>query len=335
MFRRGAFVYTTLAGAVRLRQVLQWADVLALPFYHTVSDTSPQARYVNALLAELPSARMQPYLRLAKGDTRRALAYYHWNVEACRAFYPALQTLEITLRNALDYRIGQVIVHNRLLDGRTHHPDVQSWLTVTKSLIAHPGAQVTVAQAVHDIVPYDSTGKVRPHRKNHGDLVAKLPFGFWTSLLADEYGAAATQPVDLAWHDEAKHLVFPGATGISMPDINTRFKHIRHFRNRVFHHEPIWSKPTPLDKPVAVNTHPEINDAYADIMTALRYLGGPHAQLAPVLHGRPTEFDMPPSVEKMEARLDAAVEVLLARAAARAAKKARKKTGKGGEAATV
>ncbi len=281
----------------------------------TVTSSSLQDRLIGLLLAELPEQRLGPYLRDAKGNARRALALYYWNIEACRAFYPALQALEVGLRNGLDKAIVRYVADKRLLTGRAPHPEIQSWLTADQSsLIVHEDARRAVASAVDGVLPKDSQGKVVRHNKNHGDLVAKLSFGFWVSLLAEEYDAAYRYPAALAWWPSHQAVAFPASTGIDMRSINRQFSEIRHFRNRVFHHEPIWPK---------YPTQPTVDQRYTTIMDALRLIGGAQSQIPPILHGRPAEFDA--KIEEMEGRLKAAVEVQLERASRKAKEKEERK----------
>lgn len=280
-----------------------------------MAEATPQDRYLGKLLAEIPEPRIRPYLNAAKGNSRRALAHYFWNIELCRAFYPALHALEIGLRNAVDRAVIRFLTEHKTRHGKTRNPRIDSWLTDIPTVIVHAGAQASIARTLDDLVPLAQVGQPSGRRpKAHGDLVASLSFGFWTSLLADEYGPDADTPVDLAWHTSMQSVAFPGSTHIPMSTINRQFTAIRHFRNRVFHHEPIWPKYSNEDSP---------DQSYGKVLGALKLLGGPQAEVPPVLHGRPKELDVETSVAAMGERLEQTVETLLARAAEKAAKKAK------------
>jgi len=71
------------------------------------------------------------------------------------------------------------------------------------------------------------------------EVVAGLSFGFWTSLLGKKY--------DRTFWRSALNQAFPEyarLTGgnISRPTAAGKFDEIRTFRNRVFHHEPIFRR---------------------------------------------------------------------------------------------
>jgi hypothetical protein len=281
-----------------------------------MAEATPQDRYLGKLLAEIPEPRIRPYLSAAKGNARQALARYFWNIELCRAFYPALHALEIGLRNALDRAVIRYLAEQKTRHGKMRNSRIDSWLTDTPTVIVHAGAQASVAHALDDLVPPNLdplTSTRRP--KTHGDLVAGLSFGFWTSLLADEYGPDAKTPAELSWHHSMQSVAFPGSTHIAMGTINRQFTAIRHFRNRVFHHEPIWPKYPNDDSP---------DQWYGKVLSALKLLGGPQAEVPPVLHGRPKELEVEESIAAMSERLDTTIETLLARAAEKADKKAKK-----------
>lgn len=304
---------------MRLRWVHHGAGHPALHIQHTVSASSAQARYLAGLIAEIPEARIQPYLRVAKGDTQRALAYYYYNVELCRAFYPALHALEVALRNALDKAIQRYLSEHSILAARVPNPLLRSWLTMDPTLVVHTGAQASVRRAVGELLP---KGADSP-KKVHGDLVAALSFGFWTSLLAEAYDSDAVPPVDLAWWPAMKNVAFPSATEVTMPMISRQFVSIRHFRNRVFHHEPIWPK----------NAHqPTPSERYGEIVQSLRWIGGSQAELPPTLHGRPPELEMDPALTAMEGRLISSVDTLLERAARKSMEREARKAKRNGTA---
>ncbi|GMR16712.1 MAG: hypothetical protein BMS9Abin31_1081 [Gammaproteobacteria bacterium] len=67
-----------------------------------------------------------------------------------------------------------------------------------------------------------------------GRIIAELNFGFWTSLLDKRYEQTL-------WPALIK-ASFPHMpkTSRTRKNLSKRFNKIRHLRNRIFHHEPIW-----------------------------------------------------------------------------------------------
>jgi len=59
---------------------------------------------IQVLRGAMSSARFQTYLDLAGGDVL-AMRHYVWNSSVASAFQAPLQTLEITLRNAVHERM--------------------------------------------------------------------------------------------------------------------------------------------------------------------------------------------------------------------------------------
>jgi hypothetical protein len=76
---------------------------------------------------------------------------------------------------------------------------------------------------------------------NHSRIIATLTLGFWTSLFRNEYAPL--------WHKHLKEL-FPNLLSKHRTPkyIFEKLRSVRDFRNRVFHHEPIWHWRNLLDR---------------------------------------------------------------------------------------
>ncbi|MFI5933451.1 hypothetical protein [Actinoplanes sp. NPDC051494] len=157
----------------------------------------------------LSEPRFQRYRRDCAGDDGEAWRLYWWNVEVSSAFYPALHCLEIALRNAF---------HEALA---SHHGRGDWWNAVTL-----PGVGTRMVE--------EATEKLRRSLPQPGadDVVAALTFGFWVSLLSRSNEVALWRP--------ALYRVFrPGYRG-PRGEMHRRIEHLRLFRNRIMHHEPIY-----------------------------------------------------------------------------------------------
>lgn len=146
------------------------------------------------------------------GDESNLYAHYIWNIVLCESLYPVLQGLEVTLRNSMH-------------DTFCQQYGSEEWYEIGGVL--EPRDQRALGKAKRKLT---ETGK--PHEP--GRIIAELSFGFWTSLFDVRYETRF-------WHKLLKD-VFP-----DMPKhlrkrktISKRLNKIRHLRNRVFHHEPIW-----------------------------------------------------------------------------------------------
>ena len=175
--------------------------------------SDPYQRYVDALTPGVSAERLLRYRRPADTDALDALARYAWNMALAEALYPALQCIEIALRNSLHTAVAAA-------GGQPQ------WLTTTPSALVNREA-IKVAEAVQALAR-----QTKPITA--GRLIAELNFGFWTSLLDRRYEPA----------------LWPALLKASFPhmprrrrtrqELSKRFIEIRHLRNRVFHHEPIW-----------------------------------------------------------------------------------------------
>jgi hypothetical protein len=158
--------------------------------------------------------RLEAYRqRGTDGSDLDLFAHYAWNIALCKGLYPALQGLEVALRNSIH-------------DAATVAYQTELWFDNPR-VIPHLREQEAIRKAketlVRDRKPLEA-----------GRIVAELSFGFWTSLLDVRYE-------QILWPRLLKS-VFP-----FMPrpirtrkTLSKRLHRIRHMRNRVFHHEPIW-----------------------------------------------------------------------------------------------
>jgi len=263
-----------------------------------------QASFLGRLESLIGATRLGPYRAAESGDRFRALARYYWNIELCKSLYPALQLLEVDLRNSLDVTLSQVFPVRADPAAYRH---VRSWITRTHDVVVHPGGRAAVDRALESILGKDPA---RRARRTHDDLVAAMSFGFWVGMLETAYDAPGTSGVYL-WPDQ-KDRVFPGATDTRMTTIRAMFSGLRHFRNRVFHHEPIWAK---------TSTGPTPADRYAEILQALRWLNSPHAPLLPRLYEPVRVLDSDRALEEAGKRLLGAIDVILEAAAQKKAAK--------------
>ncbi len=148
-------------------------------------------------------------------SSARAFAAYAWNIALCESLYPALNGLEIVLRNSIH-------------DAATAEFRNDQWfnqLRLSKSRDA-------IHRAHQELNRIRSQGGLI----TAGELVAQLNFGFWIGLFDSRYEQQL-------WPSLLRP-VFP-----HMPrrlrqrsELARRLHRIRLIRNRVFHHEPLWNR---------------------------------------------------------------------------------------------
>ncbi|KTD25674.1 Abi-like protein [Legionella israelensis] len=89
---------------------------------------------------------------------------YSWNIDLSQSLYPALQILEISLRNSLHHALSQNF-------------ETDQWFDLS---FLHPREQVQIQKVKDDL-------KRRKKPLETGRIVAELSFGFWTSLFDIRY----------------------------------------------------------------------------------------------------------------------------------------------------
>lgn len=141
------------------------------------------------------------------------IARYAWNMALSEALYPALQGVEVALRNSI----------HQAISNKLGNP---SWFDSTPPVL-RPIEQNAVAEAKRTLT--DRGKPIEP-----GRVIAELNLGFWRALFYPHY--------DQVFWPDLLQPVFP-----NMPRrirtrkfLQERTNQIRNVRNRVFHYEPIW-----------------------------------------------------------------------------------------------
>jgi len=178
------------------------------------------SQFVSDLHGVLSPDRLEAY-RPANGTDLEMLTNYFWNIDLAETIVPSLHAAELALRNS---------VHTALSD--FYNTDM--WFY--QPGVLDSGELSQVARAL------GKAAQTPPLRS--GRMVAALAFGFWVALLAGRYEQRIWQPNNFALLGS----VFPNAVGYSSKQIHERFKTILELRNRVFHYEAIWHRPSLLQE---------------------------------------------------------------------------------------
>jgi hypothetical protein len=161
--------------------------------------------------------RMEKYFILRPGDDAKSILHYQCNIQMSEAFYPAISTLEVALRNSV----------NRALTRKYGGSD---WYV-------HFPAAAPLAKLANDI----NTAKAQISRRHETltppKIIAELTLGFWVRLFNTEFER-------ILWKD--LRLAFPLIPKAERQrhKVSAPLNNFRNFRNRIFHHEPIcWNLP--------------------------------------------------------------------------------------------
>ena len=180
----------------------------------------------STIIVSLSADRFGTY-RAARSSDAAALALYEWNAALCASFYVPLQAVEVGFRNACHGQMQRAYGSDWIIDDAFKGQDLRIHKEVES---------VSNRLAAAALQKSPTREKFKPSAPQ---VVAGLSFGFWTSLLGKKY--------DRTFWRNALNQSFPEyarITGgnISRPTAAGKFDEIRAFRNRVFHHEPIFRR---------------------------------------------------------------------------------------------
>lgn len=193
--------------------------------------------YYDGLIIGTSEIRLQSY-KVPMDTRERLIARYMWNTALCEALLPALQHLEVALRNSIDAGLTRVY-------GREWYDRDPGILGLTEM------AKVNEAKAT-----------INGDGKNviHDRVVAALGFGFWSSLLDSRYEQSFKNSRSYLWPRLLRDAfpVMPNEYR-TRAHLSKRLNSVRMLRNRVFHNEPIWKIP-------------DLQFRHQDILTTLEWL---------------------------------------------------------------
>jgi len=163
---------------------------------------------------------------------------YKANLQLSEALYPALATLEVTLRNAIDLMFQSRFGENWLFD------------EIKENKILFPNDHKKL------IVAFNSL-KSRKSELTKGKIIAELNLSFWVNICSKKYSP-------LLWSNpkvfKAVFVNYPKSKRVQIHEISKMLQYIKNLRNRIFHFEPIYKKGS------------DLLGRYNDILTIISYL---------------------------------------------------------------
>lgn len=165
-----------------------------------------------ALLRTISKARLTKYLETTDHDLSDALSLYEYNSRLSEAFYRPLQGVEVCLRNTLHESLAAKYG--------------ERWFESEAAPLT-PDSESHIQEALDELRKSKDIDAPEP-----GCVIAELKFSFWVGLLGPKYDASL-------WRG-CLHKCFKSKSGLPRKTVHGRFNAIRRFRNRVFHHEPIF-----------------------------------------------------------------------------------------------
>jgi len=167
----------------------------------------------------LSNPRFATYLQHCNNDKKAALQLYQWNLELSSAFIVPLHFLEISIRNAVVE--GLESVHT------------QNWAWNQGYIRSLPNPRRGYSPQ-RDLIQASSA-----HQPTIGKVVAELKFVFWEKMFTTRHDARI-------WDNHINN-VFPYAPNtMTVPQLRQKIYDdifiVRKLRNRIAHHEPIFTR---------------------------------------------------------------------------------------------
>lgn len=178
----------------------------------------------NKIIACLSTPRMTTYQQVVthkpqNEQTLAALALYRWNVEVSAAFMAPIHLCEVVVRNAAAEALTAV-----------YGP---RWVWDASFTGALPDPPRPTYSPKRDLI------QVRQHHATVGKVIPELKFVFWENLFTRRHDGRL-------W---SRHLlsVLPHLDASQPPNVlrntvRSEIESVRHIRNRVAHHEPIFAR---------------------------------------------------------------------------------------------
>lgn len=222
----------------------------------------PQSATYSSILPLITTPRLSSFITTFR-PVRDCEIYgvYIWSQHAASSIYPLLQNLEISLRNSIDReatrRFGlkwwdnpRLACSNRIQGTRFYGKIVQAIDKLNQNWVQ----EQRVLGRPTDVLPVWS----------HDQIIAATDFSAWHFILKNEFSAPAGRnngqhqrylwPLSLG-RCFKNYATFSSSSPTARKLLQDRLIELRQYRNRLFHHEPIWVK------------EPNVNDAITAIDT--------------------------------------------------------------------
>lgn len=239
----------------------------------------------------ISSARLNTYKSILKiKNEDEILRAYYWNKALCGSIYPVMQTLEVTLRNALNESVK--LHHNGKYLGKDwwfEHmaTDIQNSKIKKMSQIKRDKWLKAdgVTRKKQSFAEQAVLGIIRDlHKENripilHDDVISRLTFGYWVSALGSDYEDVTNKK--LLWPNLLPHVFSNTPHKPKRLKIEAALRRVKDLRNRMSHHEPIWkfyqldsTGKSDYSKPVyGLNTSLSLLEkAYDEVLNIIRWM---------------------------------------------------------------
>jgi len=159
------------------------------------------------IIKTISHERFAPYKKRYNGDLKKALLLYQANLQISQSFYSSLSILEVSLRNAIS-------------DSFRKYFESDCW---------YQDFPDEVKNQISEVEKRLIKSKKEPTIDR---IIAELNFGFWTTLFNRKYAK-------IFWKPLMKSFSQLPSESRKRTVVSSKLNHIRTFRNRIYHYEPI------------------------------------------------------------------------------------------------
>ena len=161
-------------------------------------------------------SKIEQFISIKRFENYSNLDEYKKNIVHSKKMYIPLSLVEISLKNSISFFYTKRIEDKWLFDDKFLPLDLQKKVKIASEILRHKNKLIT-----------------------RDTIISELSFGFWVMLLK-KYFSHHLRYADLK-------IIFPNLTSSKAKRINrhfifTKLNNIRHFRNKVFHHDKIINK---------------------------------------------------------------------------------------------
>lgn len=187
----------------------------------------PSITTIQAVKGSLSLARMGTYEAAldAAGNPitpRQAIHLYAWNAQVSAALLAPLHICEVVIRNAVAEALEAVYGHR------------WPWSA---------GFEQSLPAPAHGYSQVKDLKEACRRQRTTGKVIPELKFVFWQKMFTTRYDARLWEPhMTAIFHSLPHGPQGPHAIGQYRQAIYNELEHIRTLRNRIAHHEPIFSR---------------------------------------------------------------------------------------------
>ena len=181
----------------------------------------PAASFSNpaAIRRALSEPRFGTYLTATANDETKAIELYGWNARVSAALMLPAHFAEVAARNAVADALESVYNDARW-----------PWNSTFEASLPNPSGRAYNPR--RDLI------RTRNYQPTTGKVIAELKFAFWQKMFTARHDTRVWKP--------AIFTVFPNASGTTAEEVRQRIyadlEEIRRMRNRIAHHESIFTR---------------------------------------------------------------------------------------------